>query len=236
MKISFLVTFYNQEQYVKKNLDSILSIDISCDWEILVGDDGSSDGTLNVVNAYIEKYPENIKLFTIPRDKYVEYDSVSRASLNRLNLLSNCSGDYFCLIDGDDYYIDKAFIQESIEAFSTNSNISVVSFDYCYLINGKIRKRSNLNGSFNNEIIDKHTYLRKLYYHSGSCVYKVAWDSSRINYIRELGYFDDNDIVINSLNFGEMFHVDRPIYVYRQTGKSIYTSMDDIKKALLNVS
>ena len=53
MKVSFLVTYYNQREYVKQSMDSILAIDKPCDWEILVGDDGSSDGTIEEVNRYL---------------------------------------------------------------------------------------------------------------------------------------------------------------------------------------
>ena len=53
MKVSFLVTYYNQKEYVKQSMESILAIDKPCDWEILVGDDGSTDGTIEGVNEYI---------------------------------------------------------------------------------------------------------------------------------------------------------------------------------------
>ena len=62
MKVSFLVTYYNQEAYVRKSLDSLLDIEKPEEWEILVGDDGSSDDTVNVVMEYIRKYPDCIKV------------------------------------------------------------------------------------------------------------------------------------------------------------------------------
>lgn len=40
MKVSFLVTYYNQKEYVQQSLDSILAIEKPCEWEIIVGDDG----------------------------------------------------------------------------------------------------------------------------------------------------------------------------------------------------
>ena len=75
MKVSFLVTYYNQKEYVKRSLDSILEIDKPCDWEILVGDDGSSDGTIEEVYKYVEMYPDNIKLYIMPRENGKKYDS-----------------------------------------------------------------------------------------------------------------------------------------------------------------
>ena len=55
MKVSFLVTYYNQKEYVQQSLDSILAIEKPCEWEIIVGDDGSTDGTIERVNEYIKK-------------------------------------------------------------------------------------------------------------------------------------------------------------------------------------
>lgn len=68
MKISFLITFYNQETYVSQALDRILAIEKPCEWEILVGDDGSSDGTVEAVQSYTKKYPKNIFLHIMPRE------------------------------------------------------------------------------------------------------------------------------------------------------------------------
>ena len=49
MKVSFLVTYYNQQDYVEESMNSILNIKKEFDWEILVGDDGSTDGTLEKI-------------------------------------------------------------------------------------------------------------------------------------------------------------------------------------------
>ncbi len=61
MKISFLVTYYNQAQYVKDSLDSILAINKNYDWELLVGDDGSTDETVSIVNEY-NTYEDNLNM------------------------------------------------------------------------------------------------------------------------------------------------------------------------------
>ena len=68
MKVSFLVTYYNQKEYVKQSMDSILAIDKPCEWEILVGDDGSTDGTIDEINKYVKQFPDNIKLYIMPRE------------------------------------------------------------------------------------------------------------------------------------------------------------------------
>lgn len=235
MKVSFLVTYYNQEEYVKQNLESILAVDKPCDWEILVGDDGSADGTVEEVERYISKDPEHIKLFVMPREKEKKYFSVQRASQNRLNLLSHATGDFFCTIDGDDFYCDSKFLTDAIGVFEKDPKLSVVGFGYCFYKDGAYGESFTLPAGENERRVDTKTYLRSWYLHAGACVHKKCFDKERIEYIKQIGYFDDNDIVINSLCFGEMYAINRPIYAYRQTGTSVYTSMDQIEQIVLNV-
>ena len=53
-----------------------------------------------------------------------KYDSVKRASANRLNLIKNMSGDLFCIIDGDDYYCDVNFVEQAVKIYEKNCDIS----------------------------------------------------------------------------------------------------------------
>lgn len=235
MKVSFLVTYYNQREYVKQSMDSILAIDKPCDWEILVGDDGSSDGTIEEVNRYIEQYPDNIKLYVMPRESEKKYDSVRRASANRLNILEKCTGDIFCTLDGDDFFCDIGFVKEAIEVFRKNSEISVVAFGFKYFQETVFGRDYTLPSDMNYQVVDKIEYLENFYLPAGGCVHRKAFGKDRIAYIKNLGYFDDNNIVVNSLHYGNMYAVNRPIYAYRQTSQSVYNRMNKIEQAVLNV-
>lgn len=235
MKVSFLVTYYNQEQYVSKSIESILAIDKDFEWEILVGDDGSTDSTTSEIKKYIELYPNRIKLFVIPRELKARYHSVKRASENRLTLLEHAEGDFFCVLDGDDFYCDKYFVKQALQIFENDRNIATVAYGYCYFTNEELQKAVIIPEEGNKPYVNKIGYLRDLYVHAGACVYRKAFGIERIREIKRIGYFDDNDIVINNLCYGEMVTVGRTIYAYRQTGFSVYTGMTYLEQAVLNV-
>lgn len=235
MKVSFLVTYYNQCQYVKKSLDSILAIKKDFEWEILVGDDGSTDGTIDVVKDYVEKHPKNIFLNIMPREAGKKYSSVKRASANRLALLERMTGDAFCILDGDDWFCDYTFVNDAVKVFDANEEVSIVAFGFKYVRNDIDGKQIVLPDKFNNSIVETSIYLRRFYIHAGACVYRKSFAKNRIEYIKGIGFFDDNDIVINSLNYGNMFYIKKVVYAYRQTGVSVYTSMDRLEQAILNV-
>ena len=232
MKVSFLVTYYNQEQYVRQSLDSILAMDLSAEWEILVGDDGSSDGTAAQVQEYVDRDPDRIRLFVMPRESGVRYDPVRRASVNRLNLVDQSTGDCFCSLDGDDFYTDTSFIREAVDVLEKDPSISVVSFGFREYRNGTFADPVLLPVS---GIIETDRYIRGFYIHSGACVHRRIPDGSRTAAIRTIGSFDDNDIVMNSLLYGNMYHIPRAVYAYRQTDDSVYNTMSPLEKAVLNV-
>ena len=235
VKVSFIVTYYNQKKYVKESIESILKIKKEFEWDIVVGDDGSNDGTIEEVNEYICKYPQNIRLYVMPREEGKKYDSVKRASANRLNALEHAEGQFFCILDGDDYYSDTQFVVDAINEFVLDEKISVVMFGYKYLSSGVYSDSIVLPRKVLPGRIDKSMYINSYYTHAGACVFRKHTDVKRIEYIRKLGYYDDNDIVINNLNYGDIYYINRAIYVYRQTGNSVYTSMNKLEQAVLNV-
>lgn len=237
MKISFLVTYYNQAQYVKDSLDSILAINKNYDWEILVGDDGSTDETVSIVNEYIKKYPDNIKLFIQNREENKNAKSIQRASFNRLNLIEHCSGDYFCIIDGDDFYCSDDFIEQAVSIFNKDEKLSVVAFNFQKLYsNGETEKSKTIDVQ-SNTVISYSDYLRKCYIHAGACVFKNTFksDKSSIEKLKKIGSFDDSDIIVNAFNYGRMFFFDKVIYNYRQTDEGLWTDINEIEQNILNL-
>lgn len=232
MKISFLVTYYNQKEYVRQSLDSVLNIEKPCDWEILVGDDGSSDGTVELVKEYMAQYPDNIFLYIMDREPGKKYEVVRRASANRLNLVRHMTGDYFCTLDGDDRYCSTDFVAKALDIFQKEADVSVVAFGYQMFTEeaGVISEHTLPAGH-----LSAAQYLgTHMFTHTGACVHKNAMDTARKDFLEQVAYFDDNNIVVNSLHYGNIYAVDQVIYGYRQTESSVYNTMQFAEKAVLN--
>lgn len=62
MKVAILMASYNGEQYIREQIDSILAQTFT-DWVLYINDDGSTDGTVNIIKEYNKKYPNKIHLF-----------------------------------------------------------------------------------------------------------------------------------------------------------------------------
>ncbi len=104
MKLSIIVPVYNLENYIASTLESLLSIRFSSDYEIIVINDGSMDGSESVIHDYQQKQSQ-IKLYSI------EHQGVSNA---RNIGISRASGDYITFVDGDDT-VEPDFFEKTIQ-------------------------------------------------------------------------------------------------------------------------
>jgi len=91
---SIIIPTYNRANMLSKAIESVIDQSFS-DWELIIIDDGSTDGTKQVV--------ENFKQ---DRIKYI-YQTNQERSAARNNGISNAGGKYICFLDSDDYYLPQ---------------------------------------------------------------------------------------------------------------------------------
>jgi glycosyltransferase involved in cell wall biosynthesis len=94
-KVSVCVITYNQERYIRKCLQSLVEQQTNFDFEIIVGDDCSTDGTRAVVQEFVERYPHIVRPLYQPKN--------TGGSRNNLEVHAAARGDYVAHVDGDDY-------------------------------------------------------------------------------------------------------------------------------------
>ncbi len=118
IKVSVCITTYNLEKYIEQTLNSILSQKTSFDFEILVGDDCSTDGTREILLAYKERFPEKIKL-------HLQQKNVG-VNKNDYDLIYLAHGEYIAWCDGDDYWIDEYKLEKQVRILDENPQYSCV--------------------------------------------------------------------------------------------------------------
>lgn len=109
---SVCMATYNGERFIKKQLRSILD-QIGAKGEVIVSDDGSTDGTIDVIKSFKDT---RVKLFHNPRHRNVV--------ANFENALNHCSGKYVFLADQDDIW-NKSKVETFLSAFAMGANFIV---------------------------------------------------------------------------------------------------------------
>ena len=112
--VTIASTTYNMEAFIAEALDSWLAQKTSFEFDILVSDDGSTDGTCDVVRRYMAKFP-NIRL--------ISTGHIGKMP-NFIRSLKESKGKYVALCDGDDYWIDPYKLQKQVDFMESHPDFS----------------------------------------------------------------------------------------------------------------
>src|SRR2546423_39510 len=128
MKVSVLMTTYNQEAFVTQAIESILKQDVQFDYEVVIGEDASTDRTREIVLEFQRKNPDKVKVYM--RDS-VDAERDRAAGVGGkgsfINSLRACRGQYVALLDGDDYWTDVYKLRKQVDFLDSHPDY-VMSF------------------------------------------------------------------------------------------------------------
>ena len=125
MKLSVFVVTYNQEEFIKRALDSVLMQKVSFNYEIIIGEDCSTDSTPQICDEYAAKYPF-IRVYHHKQNKGLVK--------NWEFVFNHCRGEYVAMLEGDDFWLSKNKLQKQVEWLDehpdfviTSTNVRVIS-------------------------------------------------------------------------------------------------------------
>ncbi len=119
--LSIYVATYNHENYIARALDSILMQKTKYKFEVLIGEDASTDSTKEILKEYESKYPD---FFTI---YYREKNMYNTDCNNSLDLKRRCTGKYMIALEGDDFWTDENKIEKQIDFLETHPQYIAVA-------------------------------------------------------------------------------------------------------------
>ncbi|SEG31566.1 Glycosyltransferase involved in cell wall bisynthesis [Methylobacterium sp. 190mf] len=104
--VSVLCITYNQESFIRQTLDSILSQRTDFPFELIVGDDKSSDGTAEIIAEYATRHPNLVAILRPENVGVVK---------NLDDIAGRVSGEYVAICEGDDYWTDPDKLQRQFD-------------------------------------------------------------------------------------------------------------------------
>ena len=125
--VSICVQTYQHKKYLESCLNSILAQQTNFNYEILLGEDGSTDGTRELCIEYAEKYPEKIKLFLHHRENQIKVLGEPTSNFNAFYNFFSAKGRYIAFCEGDDYWDDPNKLQTQVNFLQNNP-----SYIFCY--------------------------------------------------------------------------------------------------------
>lgn len=161
---------YNVEKYIEEAIESVLRQRINFAYELVIGEDCSTDKTREIALQYEAKHPDKIRVLQHSKNLGLTPNCVATHNA--------CKGKYIALLDSDDYWTVDYKLQKQIDFLEQNEEYSGCGTQAMILY----EKNQKENRFFGEEIdkdydIDDMIIHRK--FHTSSLVYRKAiWDKT----------------------------------------------------------
>jgi len=204
IKVSVCVVTYNQKDYVRECLDSLLAQEVDFSYEIIVGDDASTDGTADIIREYAVKYPEIIKPML--------HDKNIGAFANVKSVYAAAHGRYIAHLDGDDTAFPLKLQKQVMmldthpECFICSHDAVIIDKDSRQIADHLIRHRAGVNtlGDLYQDL-PFFTHSTKMFRNEGVSDTFAAFNKDTI----------DLEVHVAQTKKGKIYHLDECLGGYR---------------------
>lgn len=117
--VSIIMLTYNHEKYVAEAIESVLAQKTNHRYELLIGDDCSTDNTRDIIQGYSTKYPEKIKSVFNPVN--------IGCTANLQQMYKKATGKYIAYLEGDDKWISDEKLQKQVDFLEHYTDYSAIT-------------------------------------------------------------------------------------------------------------
>lgn len=219
--LSVCVQTYQHNNYIKDCLDGILLQEASFSYEIIIGEDESTDGTREICVEYAKKYPDKIRLFLRSRKDVIYINGNPTGRFNLMENFKAAKGKYIALCDGDDYWTDPKKLQKQVNILEANPDYSIC-FHQAKVVSddGKNYLFNKLHG---NTILTTKDIILNNFISTASCVFR-----NNINLLPDwfckIGVADWPLHILNS-EYGKIYFIDDCMSVYRRHSGGLWSNL-----------
>lgn len=241
VKLSVIFITYNHEKYVEKALRSVLNQETDFPFEVVIGEDVSTDSTREIVTRIAKEYPDDPNARVRVRLN-LRKENTKHPTLNVYETTMMCKGDYLAYLEGDDYWSDVHKLQKQMDFLTSHPEYIGVTHS-CKLIDEndneitdrKTREVGDLydwpKGDFT---YDDFCYSGKWAGHYASLVSKNIYKEGRFDYTilyRAHDFVDDALILLFLLMQGKLYRMDEEMSVWRYVNKEDGGNWNSLAKA-----
>lgn len=224
--LSVIIISYNEEQFLQNAIESCLAQTRDFSIEIIIGDDGSSDGSLKIIKDYSKKY-DFISYFVQDRSNIGKYVIPSYRVTDVIKKgLNKAKGKYIQILSGDDFFTSKEKFSKSIDFLEANKKYS------SYI--------THFQKYYSDEHIEEIPYkkLSKKIYWAVSYIHISCFIFRNSNILKNnllLHFCDDTGLEYSLLQDGKWKFSKDVMFSYRQREQSIMSSANHLELHLLEL-
>jgi glycosyltransferase involved in cell wall biosynthesis len=135
--VSVKMITYNHAPFIAQAIEGVLQQKTNFPFELVIGEDCSTDGTREIVFEYQKKHPDIIRVITS--------DSNVGTKKNSRRTSKACRGKYLAYCEGDDYWQSPDKLQKQVDYLESHPDCGLVFTDYDFYYNSAKRTVKNVN-------------------------------------------------------------------------------------------
>jgi glycosyltransferase involved in cell wall biosynthesis len=228
--LSVRLMTYMHANFIRDAMDGIMMQKTDFKIEVVVGDDFSTDGTLDIIRTYSDT--ENIQIKILERKKGGVYWQ-KRQELGRLynftNILENCTGKYIALLDGDDDWTDPLKLQKQVDFLEENEDFVGVFHNTACIDERQLNPKLEPWRTYDRDIFTARDTIRQLslFHTSSYCFQNLDFNFSLIVNPK----ISSGDMMLLGLisKYGKLKLLDKIMSVYRKNDGGVTSSESLIK-------
>jgi glycosyltransferase involved in cell wall biosynthesis len=116
LKLSVCIVTYRHERFIRQCIESVLAQDVPFDFEIVVGEDKSPDGTLTILEDLAARHPGKLRVMARTQNLGAE------KNFNRA--ISECRGEYIAFLEGDNFWIAPDKLRRQAEFLDAHPDVA----------------------------------------------------------------------------------------------------------------
>lgn len=228
IKVSICCITYNHATFIRQCLDGFLMQQCDFEYEILIHDDASTDGTIEIIREYQEKYPNIIKPIIQKENQY----SKGVRGFNFLYNFPRAKGKYLAICEGDDFWTDKFKLKKQVDLLDVRPDLSFCSHGV-----NKVDSRGNLieNGKSETSVL---FFSQREIFHTRFPTLSLVLKNVKLNYNGDLQKAFNGDAVLTALlsTHGGAAHLPFVGASYRVHSGGIYSQTSYFENNLKSIN
>jgi glycosyltransferase involved in cell wall biosynthesis len=218
MKVSALIITYNQERYIAAAIDSALMQETDSEYEIVISEDCSSDGTRAIVRDYEARFPR-IRARYSPRNL--------GAAENFVRAYHACQGEYIAMLEGDDYWISPQKLQKQAAFLDRHPECSMCAHGVIKVVEGRrpsVRIRHELKeiSTLEDLLLDNFVYT------CSAMLRKEAFDDYP-SWVYDAPS-SDYALWVQAAGHGDIGYIKECLSAYRDHGSGVWSGKDPVSQ------
>lgn len=210
--ITILLATYNSERYIRNQLDSLFRQTYQ-DWILVVRDDLSTDGTVNIINEFSNRYPNRIRI--IPNE-----GKSLKAYLNFVSLLKSVDSEYYMFCDHDDVWLPNK-IELSMERMKEieKDGVPVIVHTDMKVVDQNLNIIHDSFWSYSKLLPERTSFKEMVLCNSANGCTMLFNQKAKEVALQNVQFATMHDMLLNqsvAANNGIIYAIEEPLVLYRQ--------------------